>query len=105
MLTLDYHSFLQTAFIASSTAWARRTFIPDIEFESPKLSCLPVLLSESLLQFLPGILHIPRQSELRFVILIYRYQADFEIHTLQLGVWVFGIHLMRRIRRVVLTVI
>ena len=79
--------------------------MPNIDLEWHKLSSLAVLLSESLLQFLPGMLHIPRQSELRFVILIYRYQADFEIHTHQLGVWVFGIHLMRRIRRVVLTVI
>jgi len=76
--------------------------MPNIDLESHKLSSLAVLLSESLL---PGILDIPRRSELRFVILTYRYQAEFEVHTLQLGVWVFGIHLMRRIRRVVLTVI
>lgn len=79
--------------------------MPNIDLESHKLSSLAVLLSESLLQFLPGILDIPRRFELRFVILTYRYQAEFEVHTLQLGVWVFGIHLMRRIRRVVLTVI
>jgi len=79
--------------------------MPNIDLEWHKLSSLAVLLSEGLLQFLPGILDIPRRSELRFVILTYRYQAEFEVHTLQLGVWVFGIHLMRRICRVVLTVI